>query len=109
MAFPMAEAENLRMVFSVTVTCLFAVVSIAVALSLVDSWMRGMNAFGSLMRERALLNQAHVVQRRGLKQAPVASNLPAATFASRAPRRVRAPARTRALAMPRQVRFADAA
>ncbi|MEP3420157.1 MAG: hypothetical protein ABJN35_00330 [Erythrobacter sp.] len=47
---------------ALTLTCLFVITGIATALSLLDSWLRGSNAYTVLKREQALLNAGFLPQ-----------------------------------------------
>ncbi len=47
---------------ALTLTCLFAIVTIATGLSLIDSWLRGRDAYLVLKREKALLNAGFIPQ-----------------------------------------------
>ena len=45
---------------AMTLSTLFAIVAIATALSLIDSWIRGRSAYAGLRREQALLDAGFV-------------------------------------------------
>ena len=47
---------------ALTLTCLFVITAIATALSLLDSWLRGSNAYTVLKREQALLDAGFMPQ-----------------------------------------------
>ena len=47
---------------ALTLTCLIAITAVATALSLLDSWLRGSNAYTVLKREQALLDAGFMPQ-----------------------------------------------
>jgi len=68
---------------AMTLTCLFAIATIATGLSLLDSWLRGRGAYLVLRREEALLRagfvpQVHAHELR-LRKAPARHTLATAT------------------------------
>jgi hypothetical protein len=50
------------MLIAMSLTCLFAIAAIAVAASLLDTWLRGRVAYTILQRERRLLRAGFVPQ-----------------------------------------------
>ena len=70
------------MMIAMTLAALFTIVTIATALSLIDSWIRGRSAFAGLQRERALLDAGFVPQVQARKvrlRRPARRTLAAAT------------------------------
>ncbi len=50
------------MIIEMTLSALFTIVTVATALSLIDSWIRGRAAYVGLRREKALLDAGFVPQ-----------------------------------------------
>ncbi len=78
------------MMIATTLAALFTIVTIATALSLVDSWIRGRSAYAGLKREKMLLEAGFVpqVQAREVRlRRPARRTLAAATrpYARRVP------------------------